>query len=81
MPEMSIGLDPDYCNFLHLDWIRTANRLKNLRSGMEWTELMEKNCGISVVKKLYFVHFLDFIWTGTSHLKKILDYGWTSTES
>jgi len=30
-----------------------------------WSELMEKNCGIYVVKVLYFVKFLDFIWIWT----------------
>jgi len=32
-----------------------------------WTELIENNCGIFVVKKLYFVNFLHPIWTWTSH--------------
>jgi len=30
---------------------------------------MEKNSGVFVVKKLHFVHFWDFIWTWTLHLK------------
>jgi len=41
---------------------------------------MEKNCVIFVIKKLYFVSFLDFIWTWTFNLKKSLDCGWTWTE-
>ena len=28
-----------------------------------WTELMEKNCDIFVIKMLYFVNILDFKWT------------------
>jgi len=51
------GLDPD-CKLLHkfkMDWI--------------WTELMEKNCVIFIVEKLYFVNFLYFIWTWTFNLK------------
>jgi len=39
-----------------------------------------KKCGIFVVKRLHFSNFLDIIWTETSHLKKILDFGWTWTE-
>ena len=34
---------------------------------------MKKNCVIFVIKKLYFVNFLDFIWTWTFHFK----YVWT----
>jgi len=30
---------------------------------------MEKNGGIFVVEKLYFVNFFDLIWTWTLHLK------------
>ena len=47
---------------------------------MIWTEIMEKNCVIFVVEKLYFVNRLDFIWTWTSNFKKILAFGWTWTE-
>jgi len=41
---------------------------------------MEKKYGTFVAKMLYFQNFLDLIWTWTSRFKKILDYGWTSTE-
>jgi len=41
---------------------------------------METNCVIFVIEKLYFVNFLDFIWTWTFNFKKCLDCGWTSTE-
>jgi len=32
---------------------------------------MEKNCVIFVIKNLYFVIFLDLIWTWTFNFKKI----------
>jgi len=32
---------------------------------------MEKNCLIFVVKKLYFVNFLDYIWTSILNLFKL----------
>jgi len=31
---------------------------------------MEKNCVMFVIKTLYFVNILDFIWTWTFNLKK-----------
>ena len=33
-----------------------------------------------VIEKLYFVYFLDFIWTWIFNLLNFLDYGWTWTE-
>jgi len=62
--EMSIGLDLirlAITNFFHLDWIQTVNRFMNLGSGLDLDWVNGKNCGIFV--KLYFVNFLDFIWT------------------
>jgi len=41
---------------------------------------MEKNCVIFVIENLYFVNFLDFIWTWTFNFKKNLDSGWIWTE-
>jgi len=41
---------------------------------------MEKNCVIFVIEKLYFVNFLDFIWTWTFNFKESLDCGWTWTK-
>jgi len=38
---------------------------------------MEKNYVIFVIKKLYFVNFLDFIWTWTFTFKKSLVGDWT----
>jgi len=35
---------------------------------------------IFVIKKPYFVNFLDFIWTWTYNFKKRFDCGWTWTE-
>jgi len=32
---------------------------------------MEKNCVIFVIKKLYFVNFLDFIWTWAFNFFKV----------
>jgi len=65
---------------LGLDWIRTVNLFKIPEPDRIWTELMEKKCGIFVVKRLHFLNILDFIWAWTLRLKKILDYGWTWTE-
>jgi len=47
----------------------------NLDHNRNWTELLEKNCVIFVVKKLYFVNFLDLICTLTFNFQKfwILD--------
>jgi len=44
---VEFGLDPD------------CESLQNLGSGRIWTELMEKKCGIMVVKTLHFSNFLD----------------------
>jgi len=33
-----------------------------------------------VIKKLYFINFLDFIWTWILNFLSFLDYGWTWTE-
>jgi len=41
---------------------------------------MEKNCGLFVFEKLYFVNFLDFIWTWSLHFLNVLDNGWAWTE-
>ena len=41
---------------------------------------MEKNCVFFVVEKLYFVNFLDFIWSWTLNFYKMLDCGWSRTE-
>jgi len=41
---------------------------------------MERNCGVFVIKKLYFVNILDFIWTWSLYFLTFLDYGWTWTE-
>jgi len=41
---------------------------------------MENNCVIFVIKKLFFVNFLDFIWTSILNLLNLLEYGWTWTE-
>jgi len=41
---------------------------------------MESNCNVFVIKKLYFVNILDFIWTWNSNFVTFLDYGWTWTE-
>jgi len=41
---------------------------------------MENNCIIFVVKKLYFLNFLDNVWAWIINLLNFLDYGWTWTE-
>jgi len=57
---------------LNLDWIRTVNHFNILDPDWIWTELMEKKCNISLVKRLHFSNILDFIWIWTLHLKKIV---------
>ena len=65
---------------LNLDWIRSVNHFKIEDPDRIWTELMEKKCGIFVVKRIHFSNFLDFIWTWTLHLENFSDCGWTWTE-
>jgi len=77
--EHSIGVHPNYNKFF-LNWIRSANLFKIQEPDRIWTELMEKKCGIFVVKRLHFFIILSFMWTWTLHLNKFLDCGWTWTE-
>jgi len=37
---------------------------------------MEKTCVIFVIKKLYLVSFLVFIWRWVLNFLNFLDYGW-----
>ena len=63
-------------HFSYLDWIRTANRFKNLGSGPDLDRVnFGKSYGIFVVKNLYSVEFLDLDFT----FKNFLDYclSWT----
>jgi len=46
---------------LGLEWIRSGNLFKIQEPDRIWTELMEKKCGIYVVKRLHFSNCLDFI--------------------
>jgi len=36
-----------------------------------------ENCAIFVIKKLFLLIFLDFIWTWILNVLNILDYDWT----
>jgi len=58
------------------DWIRIENASQILDQDQIWTELMDKNCVIFIIKKFYFAEFLDFISTWTLHFLNFLDYGW-----
>ena len=65
---------------LNLDWIRTANCFINLGSGPDLGWINGKELRHFVIKKLYFVNILDFIWTWILNFLTFLDYGWTWTE-
>jgi len=41
-----------------------------------WTDLMEKNCDIFVVKNLFLLIFGTWVWD----FFNFLNYGWTWTE-
>jgi len=67
--EMSIELDLDWTGsglweiLLILNWIWIMNCLTNLGSGPDLDWVYQKTCIILVIKKLYLVNFLDFVWT------------------
>ena len=67
MNFVEFGLQRD-CKLLHKFKVRIR------------TELMEKNCIIFAIKELYFLNFLDYIWTAILNFLNFLDYGWTWTE-
>ena len=84
--HLYIGLDMDWTGsglrriVLILDWIGPVKCFTILKQDWIWTQLIDKNCAIFVITKLYFAKFLEFIWTWILNFLKILDYGWTWTE-
>jgi len=83
---MSIGLDVDWTGsglkriLLILNWIRTVKCFKNLGSGPDLDRVNGKNYTIFVNKMLYFVNFLDFMWTWICNFLNFMDKGWTWIE-
>jgi len=64
-------------NFVESGLDRTVNCVINLGSRPHWIALMEKNCVIFVIEKLYFVNFLDLDFL---FQKNSLNCGWIWTE-
>ena len=64
-------------NFVESGLDRTVNCVINLGSRPDWIALMEKNCVIFVIEKLYFVNFLDLDFL---FQKNSLNCGWIWTE-
>jgi len=55
---------------MDLDWIRTTNLFKIQNPDQIWTQLMEKKCGIFVVKRAHVSKFLTLFGLGHCIWKK-----------
>jgi len=67
---MGTGLDLDWAGsglwriLLILVWIQTVKYFIILDQDRIWTEFIDKNCVIFVIKKLYFAKLLDLFGLG-----------------